>query len=211
MFWRNLFRKTPDSGDPERDTKATVPPRLAQAIERRSTGGERRSSGDPIQRKLAGLRRQRHAILFDVEQGELAASPDNPWTNRIALLTDAMTTVADDLETASAIVPGPFHPLPGSPIAIDSVDAGDAAAVEFTIGNARFEYSNDPDWAERGHQIVHTELVRRSGSASDLIPNDTPPSLRDALRDHLDDSLFVFASDLRDRTLDGELLPVSPT
>lgn len=219
MTWRKFFRKASESGDagtgpdasPAATPRPTMAPHLAQAIERRSANGERTTADDPARRKLGNLLRQRHAILLDIEQGELAASPDNPWTNRIALLGEAMKTVADDLAIASEVVPGPFHPVPTTPIAIDTVDHGDLATVAFAVGDERFTYSDDPDWAERGHQIARTELVRRHGNIDNLIPVDTPRELRDVLRGHLDNSLFVLASDLRDRSLDDDPFPAAPT
>ncbi|MBA3277068.1 MAG: hypothetical protein H0T72_14905 [Chloroflexia bacterium] len=218
MTWRNLFRKPINEQDTEAMSAEVkpaapnrgVPAHLAQAIEKRSAGGPSPNQ-DPEQRKLAGLRRRRVAILFDIEQGELAASPDNPWTQRIALLGEAMTNVGDDLVEASKVEPGPNHPVPATPIAIGAIDSGDAASVAFSIGANPFLYSEDPDWAERGHQIARSELVRRSGEVDALVPDDTREELREPLRAHLGDSLFVMASDLRDRMLDGEPLPPSPS
>lgn len=218
MVWRNIFRKTQKPDDEPSTTEAAattgprrfIPPHIAGPIQERSRASGPQPDPDPRQRRLAGLRRQRLAILFDIEQGELAASPDNPWTNRISLLTEAMTAVGDDLAATVKVEPGTYHPIPETPIAIESVEPDDAAMVEFTVGDAQFSYSEDPDWAERGRQIARSELVRRRGSLDALIPDDTPPSLRDALREHLGDSLFVFASDLRDRKLDGEAMPAAP-
>lgn len=217
MVWRKLFHKSAGKDEPEATPPEVspaspdrgVPAHLAQAIEKRS--GSSGPALDPAQRKLAGLRRQRLAILFDIEQGELAASPDNPWTQRIALLTEAMTGVGNDLIDAAAIVPGPYHRVPPTPIAIGAIDSGDAPSVEFAIGDNRFTYTEDQDWAERGHQIARTELVRRTGNVDALVPGDMPAALRDDLRAHLADSLFVMASDLRDRALDGEPMPFNPT
>lgn len=219
MVWRNLFHKStrrdePESPAPDREPAMPtrdVPPHLAQAIEKRSGESGMGPPQDPGQRKLVGLRRQRVVILFDIEQGELAASPDNPWTQRIALLTEAMTGVADDLVAANTIEPGPYHAVPETPIAIGAIDSGDAASVELAVGNQRFLYSEDQDWAERGHQIARSELVRRTGDVDALLPGDTPADLRDDLRAHLSDSLFVMASDLRDRTLDGDPMPTNPS
>ncbi len=219
MVWRNLFRKPTRQDEPEAqpaDVRTAspardIPPHLAQVIEKRSGGSGSGVPRDPEQRKLAGLRRNRVAILFDIEQGGLAASPDNPWTQRIALLTETMTSVSDDILEASTIDPGPYHPVPPTPITIGAIESGDAASVEFSVGDDRFVYSEDQDWAERGHQIARTELVRRRGDADTLVPHDTPHELRDELRAHLSDSLFVMASDLRDRAFDGDPLPTNPT
>jgi len=223
MVWRKVFGKHtepeptrptgPEISDEEREMPPgarlrSMPPHLEQAIHRRA-GAE--PPGDPAQRRLNALRRQREAILYDIEQGELAAAGDNPWTARIALLTEAMTTVSADLTATAEIAPGPWSPVPDTPITIGEIEAGDVSSVAFAIGDNQFAYSEDPDWAERGHQITRTELVRRSGDVAALVPDDTPDMLRMPLRDHLEDSLFVFASNLRDRVLDGEELPGSPT
>jgi hypothetical protein len=186
-------------------------PHLDQAIERRTVSRDRPPDSDAAQRKLSGLRRQRQGILFDIEQGQLAASPDNPWTDRITLLGEALMTVTDDMALASEIVPGPFLPVHPTPMVIEPIVDSDVASVAFAVGDDRFVYSDDPDWAERGHQIARTELVRRSGAIDHLIPINTPRELRDALCEHLDNSLFVFASDLRDRSPDRNPLPTSPT
>lgn len=219
MVWRKLFRNPTSKDKPEAPPAGLspaapareIPPHLAQAIEKRSTQPASGAPQDPEQWRLAGLRRKRAAILFDLEQGELAASPDNPWTRRIALLTDAMTSVSDDLAEATTIQRGPYHPVPPAPITIGMIETGAAASVEFSVGDNRFVYSEDPDWAERGHQIARMELVRRTGDVDSLVPDDTPGDVRGDLRAHLSDSLFVMASDLRDRTLDGEPLPTNPT
>jgi hypothetical protein len=145
MTWRNLFRKhTEDEPSPGSQVTADpsvegapggqgrIPPHLQQAIERR-TGTT--PDLDPEERRRAGFRRQRQAILFDIEQGELAATADNPWTQRIALLTDALVTVADDLAAAKTVEPGPWHPVPATPIRIDQVKGGDTAEVSIAVGD----------------------------------------------------------------------------
>lgn len=185
-----------------------LPAHLGEALEGRLQRPDTGNSGfDLVQRRLAAMKKQRMAILYDIEQGDLANAEDNPWRSRIELLTQAMETVTDDLRALRDIPPGPFFPVPPTPVRIDNVETGDTASVSITIGEESFLYSDDPDWAERGHQMIHTELIRRSGDPSRLVPDDTPPGLHDMLRAHLADSLFVFAADLRDRAFDGEPLP----
>jgi hypothetical protein len=215
MVWRNFFRKSTgqDEGEahaetPGRPPERTIPAHVAAALGERQ---QRQPADDPHQRRIVALKRKRRAILYDIEQGELAASPGNPWQERIELLTEAMAGVGDDLTTARNVEPGPYHPVPATPISIGAIDTGNTVAVEFSIGDNRFTYSEDPDWAERGHQLARTELMRRTGDVEPLVPFDTPAAMRDDLRAHLADSFFVFASDLRDRTLDDEPLPEAPT
>lgn len=226
MVWKRLFGKseTPEpttatempeavAPTPQTNTPGTrsatsirdVPPHLAQVIERRNPGSMPERT--PEQRKIEGLRRQRMAILFDIEQGEMAAAPDNPWTQRMGLLTEAMTTVEQDIETASVVQPGPYHPLPATPLVIDSVQIDDVATVTFTIGEETFIFAEDPDWADRSRTITRGDLLRRSGSIAALIPTDVPADLAGPLHEHLEESLFVLATDLRDTALDGEPLP----
>lgn len=213
MTWRSLFRKHPE---PDIETEAEIPrrpgdpvsPQLRQVIARR----EGRVAPDPSSNhRLEGLQRQRHAILFDIEQGELAAAPDNPWSQRMSLLTEAMASVAADVTQTQVVQPGPFVALPATPITNIAISVDDPASVAFTIGDERFIYSEDPDWAERGHQIARADLVARGGNPAALMPTNTPPELRESLAAHLADTCFVFATDLRDRALDAEPLPESPT
>lgn len=225
MPWKRFWKRSDPQPEPDTTSRkqsgsaATgsaagrkLPAHLSKTLEERTWRPD--ISGpvsDPVLRQLATMKKQRLAILYDIEQGELAASKDNPWTGRIELLTQAIETVNDDLRALRAISPGPFFPVPATPVEIGAVKAGDTPTVAFTIGTESFLYSEEPDWAERGHQMIRTELIRRSGDPSRLVPGDTPPELRDKLRDHLADGLFVFASDLRDRALDGESLPRGAT
>lgn len=198
----NTIRRTPVS-------PREVSPQLKQAIERRDPGSAPQRT--PEQRKLDGLRRQRMSILFDIEQGETAASPDNPWTQRMALLTEAMATVQQDVAVASVVIPGPFAPLPSIPIEIEAISIDDVATVRFNIGHENFRYGEDPDWADRSRLVTRGELLRQSGTPANLIPPNTPSTLVEPLTLHLTDSLFVLAADLRDRTLEDEPLPGEPT
>ena len=151
------------------------------------------------------------AILFDIEQGESAAAPDNPWTQRMRLLTEAMATVEADTRAASAVEPGPFVALPETPIVIEGVVLDEVATVTFSIGGETFVHAEDPDWSDRSRTITRGDLRRREGRVEPLMPTSTPPDLVDALQAHLDASLLVFATDLRDRALDEEPSPPSAT
>lgn len=199
MIWRNLTRKHRTSNESPDPAQSPTPDQAAPAL----------SPHD--ERRLAGLMRQRQAIMFDIEQGELAISPENPWTTRIALLTDALGTVSADIKRVGAVTPGPWHPVPAIPVTIERLDVGDVSTVILAVAGEPFEFAEEPDWAERGHQVARPELTRRSGDAARLLPDDTPSDLRVALTDHLASSLLVLAADLRDRALDGDPLPASIT
>ncbi|HEV2066754.1 MAG TPA: hypothetical protein VGR08_07955 [Thermomicrobiales bacterium] len=220
MPWKQFWKRTDRGNDNERRETSPpapapdatpspgLPPHLASAFaERKRPHGSDRSPADDRARRLDTLHRRRLAFLYDVQQGEQAESEDNPWQQRIQLLTDALATVSEDLKHLADAPKPPFHPVPATPISIERVEAGDGATVIFRIGDGRFEYSEDLDWAERGHQIARLDLVHRSGDVAKLVPKDTPPDLRAALQAHLNTSAFVLATDLRDRAQAGEALP----
>jgi len=188
-----------------------LPPHLKRIVEDRGRERTARKAATADER-LAAMQRQRLAMLYDIEQGELAASDDNPWQHRIGLLTEALGTVQDDLRAVAEAPPSPWHPLPATPVAdIDVSIADDVAMVAFTVGDQRFTYAEERDWAERGHQLARPELEQTAGDPASLVPADTPEELHQPLAQHLRESLYVFAADLRDRTLDDGPLPQRPT
>lgn len=204
-FWKRDDEEPaspPSSGSAERP----LPPHLAAARARTQAGDE----PDRVARRAAELNRRRQAALFDIEQGELATTPDNPWQERVALLGDALVTVNEDVSRLDNAPPEPFAPVPATPIGDIQVSDDDPPSVSFIVGDEQFRYAEEIDWAERGHQVARGELRRQEGDPLRLVPPDTPESPRDALGAHLTDSLFVFASDLRDRVIDGESLPDRP-
>lgn len=219
MPWKRFWKRA-DRDDEPAPTSATtaapaadgnaqrrLPPHLARLAGRERPPAPAGPAGDDRARRLRSLEQRRNGMLYEVRQGEQAEAEDNAWTQRIDLLTEALATISDDLTRLDAAPKRPYHPVPPTPVSIERVDAGDTARVSLRVGDQRFDYSDDPDWAERGHQITRTELVRRSGDPSRLVPDDTPEELRAALERHLSDSLFVLATDLRDRRLDDEPFP----
>jgi hypothetical protein len=167
-------------------------------------------SGDKAQR-LARLKRRREGAQYDVSQAQLANEEFNPWQQRIKLLGEAIETVNHDLDELERLPKRELPGLPPAPIAIDEVRSDEPTAVIFRVGNQTFHYEADLDWAERGGPIVHGDLILRSGNPESLIPDSIPNDLKGELADHLTDSLFVFATDLRDRAIDGGPLPEHPT
>jgi hypothetical protein len=155
--------------------------------------------------KLARLRKRRDAVMFDVEQAEMANEPDNQWLQRAQLLDDALATVQADRARVQAEREAPGKPIDPIPISGITFIEGPPPAVAFTVGNASFRYEEDLDWAERGFQLARSELQLRLGDAITLAGAD------EALQTHLIDSLFAFASDIRDRALAGEPLPENVT
>jgi hypothetical protein len=168
---------------------------------------QRAGDGD----RTAQLRRRRESILFDVEQAELANQPDNPWQQRAALLDEAIDAVQRDRDALAALPVRPGAPLPATPIALVQVSAETPATVAFSVGAEQFHFAEEIDWAEGGTQVVRPELVHRAGDPAALVPSSFPEDRRDEAIEHLAASLFVFATDLRDRALNGQELPAAPT
>ncbi|MBA3337509.1 MAG: hypothetical protein H0T49_08095 [Chloroflexia bacterium] len=162
-------------------------------------------------RRRSELLRRRQGISYEVDQGELASASNNPWQDRNDLLTEAQTEI--DAEIAALEnqpgLPGPA--LPVVPITTIQIETGPPASVRFDIGGEHFSYAEELDWAERGHQLAQAELRHESGNPSALLPSNLTPQRREALRLHLADSLFVFATNLRDRALAGDPPPPAPT
>jgi hypothetical protein len=191
---------------------SALPPHMQRIVEERGRERTARKAATADQR-LATMQQQRLAMLYDIEQGELAASDENPWQHRIELLTEALGTVQDDLRAVAEAAPSPWHPLPATPVTdIDiAIIEDDIATIAYTVDGQRFTYAEERDWAERGHQLARPELEQTNGDPAALVPADTPAALREPLAQHLRESLYVFAADLRDLTLDGEPLPQQPT
>lgn len=183
----------------------TLPPHMQRIVDERSAP---RLGADPsVEEQRDAYERRRIALQFDIDQGELASSADNPWLHRIALLTEALVNVEEELRQAEQVVPGPYHPVPATPITGMHVERGEGIALGFTIGAETFAFEEVLDWAERGTQIARPELVQTAGDATKLLPGDPPPDLVEAMQRHLQDGVVTFATDLRDRTLDEDPMP----
>lgn len=203
MGWWRFWQKD----EPAREPAPSRPPETRRP--RRSGGAE---VVDPAAReKLDRLRRRRDLVRFDVERAEAAHLADNPWQERIDLLTESLATVEADLAAVDQQSTQPGLPLPPTPIEGVEATVGDPAAVRFVIGGERFLFEEETDWDQRGGPVVRGDLRQRSGDAARLVPTAIPPDQREALARHLRDSVVVFATDLRDRALEGEGLPKRPT
>lgn len=205
-FWEKQDETEPDRPGARRRTATIGGPVPRPRPESRPAA----PAGDREQR-LARLRKRRELVLFDVEQAELAQQPENPWQERIDLLHEAIGTVESDLKRLEQQPKLESAPVPPTPIAEVAVSIAEPPSVSFRIGGEDFRYEEEIDWAERGTTVVYGELTRRAGDAAKLVPTDTPNRLANALREHLSASLFVFATDLRERKLASAALPDAPT
>lgn len=194
---------------PADNTKRPLPPHMQRIVEQRS-----RSIDDPQEdgeSRRQSLERRRMAIQFDIDQGELAEDPDNPWSHRIELLTEALANVESELAASRQVTPGLYHPVPATPIQDIDVSHAEPYRVSFSIADQHFAWQEQLDWIERGGILAQPELVQESGDARKLTPADTPTELRDALANHLVGSVTSLGVALRDAQLNDETLPESAT
>lgn len=193
---------------PEQPAPETVPPVKTRVPSRWQTP----PLADPVkQQKLDQLRRRREMIAYDLERAEAAQFPDNPWQERIDLLDESLATIEADLAALDRLPPDPTFPVPPVPITGIAATGDEPATVRFQIGAEQFLFEEETDWDQRGGPVVRGQLRQRSGDAANLVPADTPANLREALAAHLAESVTAFATNLRDRALDGEPLPENPT
>ncbi len=215
MVWRRLLGKEPKNPPKPDEVTVTDGARTATRGAPQPRPAAPRPPGqlDEVtrERRRRELLRRREAVLFDIEQGELALHPENPWQERIDLLSDALATVEADREVLARRPLEPTFPLPPLPITGIETTVGDQATVRFAIGGEQFVFAEEIDWDERGGAVVRGDLRHQAGEASHVIPSETPSDRRDALAQHLTDSVAVFATDLRNRALAGDVLPLTPT
>lgn len=186
-----------------------LPPHMQKIVEERARNIDDDQADS--ESRLAALERRRIAIQFDIDQGELALSPENPWTHRIELLGEALSNVESELQSTRQVEEQPYFPLPQTPITDVSVSESEPYQVSFQIGDEQFQWGERLDWIERGGILAQPEFVQEAGDAANLVPADTPPELFDPLTNHLRESVMAFAVILRDARLGEADMPAKVT
>jgi hypothetical protein len=194
-----------ESQEPESQPLAIPVPSRFGIKPRTDTARPNNSLDAEAAEKLARLRRRRDAVMFDVEQSELAASTDNPWEQRVGLIDEALATVRLDRERILAMRLPPGRAIQSVPITDVQIDLGPPPKLGFRIGAERFWFEEDIDWAERGYQLARSELQQQSGDVRNVLA--ATEASDEQLVEHLNRSLFVLASDLRDRAIAGGAVP----
>lgn len=169
-------------------------------------GRPRADADDPAvrERRRQRLERRVKDLGHDITRAESALQAENRWSERVSELDQAIAQTRSDLEAVQQpdVVHTPW-PLPAWPVVIEQIEPGEPSVVRFRVGELPFHYSEEVDWAERGHQKAELVLRRRAGDIEALIPPDTPPERRAALAEHLAHSLAALAVQLRDDALVG--------
>src|SRR5699024_87992 len=124
--------------------------------------------------RLVALRRRREALVHDLAAAEEATLADNRWRTELALIAQAMTETARDLDEVGTHIAPPGSALPPTPITGIAVETEPVVRVAFLVGENRFRYAEEIDWAERGTQLARSELILEQGNAESLIPAEFP-------------------------------------
>jgi hypothetical protein len=203
--WK-FWEKSPEAPKPEPAPVETyrIPPRKDAIAITPNLDPEQAS-------RLRRLRQRRASVLYDVERAEEATQPDNSWDQRVKLIDEAIDGVEADLQAIDADRRPAGAALPPVPIENIDVVLDPPPSVSFSIGDQLFRYEEDLDWAERGNQIARSELLARSGDPAALIPETVIGDDRTRLFEHLTNSLFVFATALRDAAVENRPFLDNPT
>ena len=158
------------------------------------------------ERRIGDLIRRRDGLRFDIEQGETALSPDNPWQERISLLQESIATIAADRAALASISPEPTWLVPAIPISQTVVTSAEPSHVSFRVGDQPFEYVEASDWDNRGGMVVRGDLRRTSGDPG-VIAAGAEPAPPPDWQPILESALSAFALAARDAALEGTASP----
>lgn len=185
-------------------------PAPTQAAERVAA---QRSGAPPIireaeRRSLTRLVRRETNLHYDIAQAESSLRPENRWTERMGQLDEAIDQAGADL---AALVPESHGEervtLPATPILVSQVSPRDPAEVVLAIEGTTVRYREEPDWAERGHQLALPQLTLAAGHPAELVPAGLGDELRERLAVHLANGLSIVANEALERAVDGEPPP----
>lgn len=195
MPWKNPFRKE------ERADLPTVPVTPAPRPALGTPARPQMAGDDPAQaaRRRARLERRVADLRYDLALALSAGQPHNRWTERVAELDAAIAQARSDADAVLAPPAEPAGiPLPPLPVTVERVVSSEPGEVRFRVGDETFEYTEELDWAERGHQMAEPVLRRVAGSVTTLLPPDLPPERRAELHEHLAHGLGTLAALLRE-------------
>lgn len=163
---------------------------------------------EAVERQRKRTERRVQDLRYDIAQAQAAASEPNRWTERIDQITQAIDQARRDAEAALSVPEGRVGiELPPLPVIIEEVLAAEPARVRFQVGDLPFNYQEEVDWAERGHQKADGLLRRVTGDVDALLPPGIPPERVDELREHLAHGLATLAEQLRDDAAAGRTTP----
>ena len=199
QFWKSdepadpALEATPTGADQPRTASYGSPPPLR-------TPTSSVLSPERRERRIGDLIRRREGLLFDIEQGELALAPDNPWQERIGLLQEAIATIAADRSALASVAPEPTWLVPALPVSQLAVSGAEPSRVSFRVADQPFEYVEASDWDNRGGMVVRGDLRRTSGNPASIAAGAVPAPPPD-WQPILESALAAYALAVRDATL----------
>lgn len=205
MPWWRIFKrsdeedaaKEQDSEEPRSQPRQPVQPRTPK-VHDPATRARRRER----------LERRVRDLTYDIALAESALQRENRWNKRVEELDAAVEQARQDIKRLSEPPEDQTSiTLPSWPVVIEHIRAEEPSEVRFRIGDVPFLYSEEIDWAERGHQRADLVLRHFEGDVTDLIPPDVPAERRDELAQHLSHSVSALAVLLRDNELEGRPQP----
>jgi len=163
---------------------------------------------DPdVAAKIVRLRRQRDLLQNELATATSATESENRWQAEVKLIDLALAEIDRDIATEQTKRESIGASLAATAIDQVDVELETVPTVRFRIGSEAFVYQEDLDWAERGSQLARSDLHCVAGECTTLIPASWSEEYRERLLDHLNQSLFTFATDVRDRAFDHTPLP----
>jgi hypothetical protein len=211
MPWRDfLKRKRADIQQQQQQQQpehtGTTTQAATQIIGRRQARAD-----DPaaLERRRKRLERRAADLRYDLALAESALRMPNRWSERVEQLNAAIEQAQRDIRTTLEAPPGRAGvALPPWPLVVDAVQPQEPAEVRFRIDDVAFRYSEEIDWAERGHQKAEPQLRRTAGDVAALLPPDVPDDRAGELTEHLAHGLATLAAQLRDDALVGHTTPL---
>ncbi len=208
MSFLKRFRK---QQDPEPETVPQPVPAPTSRAKGFVPPPPRETSPPSSDARIERLVKRIRALEDEIESVERSGDPDSPFQQRIAVLTAALESVEREIAAATLLPSRELPSLPATPISDIEVALEPVPRVSFFVGDKRFSYAEEIDWAERGTQIVRGDLIGDTANPEALVPPGISGELRAELNSHLERSLFAFATELRDRAVEGHPAPVGVT
>lgn len=163
---------------------------------------------DAERRSLRRLLKRENDLRYDLQRAEESLAAENQWTERIEQLNQAIEQAIAD---RGAIDPDPTPmnrpQLEPVPVEVSELQEAEPAKITLKIGATSIAYSEEIDWAERGHQVTIPELRRISGDVDDLLPELETVGLAQELREHLRHSLAIYANQVLEHAAEGSEPP----
>jgi hypothetical protein len=159
---------------------------------------------DAERRSLTRLIKRESDLQYDLERAEESLADENQWTERIEQLNQAVEQAIADREAIEPEKRDAEHPqLEPIPIEVTDLREEEPARITLKISGVEISYTEEIDWAERGHQVTMPELRRVSGDVDDLMPPLQNDDIAQELREHLRHSLSTFANQALEHAADG--------